>query len=215
MKKHIKKNNTHKGQTQTKNINTQYTKLMKPNYKTQPPQRLLMLCGDIEPNPGPMPNLLQNHPTTHKNRNKMYFIPCTIKLHPEYQHLATQFSLSIYLTHPNHQETITKYPHLSKYIHQNQHHPPPRILYALITTISPILETCNHILIQTPTPDWTTTLLEKMALLQNPPKRHILNAHPYTKFTQNNQDLINPTPSINKEIYKFIHENSPNINVDI
>ena len=151
---------------------------MKPNYKTQSPQRLLMICGDIKSNPGPMPNLPQNHPATHKNRNKIYFILCTIKLHPEYQHLATQFSPSINLTHPNHHETTTKYPHLLKYIYLNEHHPPPRLLYALITTISRSLETCNHILIQTPTPDWTTTLLEKMTFLQNPPERHILNTHP-------------------------------------
>ena len=188
---------------------------MKHNYKTQPQLNLLMLCGDIEPNPGPMPNILQNHPNTHKNRSKTYFIPCTIKLQPEYQHLAIQFSPSIKLTHPNHHITTTKYPHLSKYIYQNQHHPPPRLLCALIITISPILETCNQLLIETPTPDWTTTLLEKMTLLQNLPERHILRTHPYTSFIQNNQHLINPKKSINKEIYNFIHENSHNINLEI
>ena len=118
-------------------------------------------------------------------------------------------------THPEHLTTITKYPHLSNYIYQNQHHPPPRMLYALITTISPILETCNHLLIQTPTPDWTTTLLERMTLLQNPPERHIHITHPYTLFTQTNQNLINPPNSIHKEIYNFIEKNNQSNNLDI
>ena len=156
--------------------------------KKHSPQLLLMLCGDIEPNPGPMPNLLQTHPNTHKNRCKMYFIPSTIKLQPEYQHLAQQFSPSLNPTHPEHQEASIKYPHLSKYIYQNQHHP-PRILYALINTIGPTLETCNQILTQPQTLDWTSLLLDKISQLQNPPERHIQTTHPYTSFIQANQKL--------------------------
>ena len=49
---------------------------------------LLLLCGDIHPNPGPMPHLLQKHPTAHKRRQTTYFLPSTIKFQPEYQHLA-------------------------------------------------------------------------------------------------------------------------------
>ena len=157
-----------------KSTNTRHTNLkQKESYKrskTHPSHLLLMLCGDIEPNLGPVPNLLQTHPSTHKNMSKMYFLPCTIKRQPEYQHLAKYFSPSINVTHTKHQDTTTKYPHLSKYIYQNQHHPLPRILYALITTINPILETCNHLLIQIPTPYLTKILLEQMILLQNPPE---------------------------------------------
>ena len=129
-----------------------------------------------------MPNILQTHPPTHRNRYKKYFIECTIKLQPEYQHLAKQFSPIINLTHPKHQDSVMDYPYLARYIHNKQHHPPPHILYALIITISPVIETCNHILIQIPDPDWTTIVLECMILLENPPERHILTIHPYTKF---------------------------------
>ena len=155
-----------------------------------------------------MPNILQKHPPTHKNRCKQYFIECTIKLQLEYQHLAQHFSPIINITHPQHENISISYPYLSRYIHNNQHHPPPRILYALITTISPIIETCNHILSQTPEPDWTTTLLERMASLQNPPERHITTMHPYTKFIQTNQHLINPPNTIHKELYSFIQQNN-------
>ena len=169
---------------------------------------LLILSGDIETNPGPMPNVLQFYPPSHKNRCKRYFIECTIKLQPEYQHLPKQFFPIINITYPNHQDTTTVYPHLSRYIYQNQHHPPPRILYALITTISPVIKTCNHILIQTLGPDWTTKVLEQMASLQNPPERHINTPHPYTQFLQTNQDIINPPNNINKKLYNFINQNT-------
>jgi hypothetical protein len=123
-----------------------------------------------------MHNVLKTHPPSHKSRNKTYFIPCTIKLHPEYQYLAKQFVAYLKTTHPNHIAASIEHPHLSRYIRVNQQ----RILYALITTISPFLETCEHQLIHIPNPDWTTTLLEKMTSLQNPPERHILKPHPYT-----------------------------------
>jgi hypothetical protein len=195
------------------NINQNITKHIKgqklPQNKHFPTHLLLLRSGDIETNPGPMPNIIQAHPSTHKNRCKMYFIPCTIKLQPEYQQLAKTFAPSINLTHPNHQDAITNYPHLSKYIYQNQHHPPPRILYALIITISPVIKACDQILIQIPEPDWTTTLLVKMTLLQNPPERHIMTTHPYTQFIQTNHNIINPTNTIHKELYNFIKDNEP------
>jgi hypothetical protein len=83
------------------------------------------------------------------------------------------------------------------------------MLYALITTINPIIETCNHLLTQTREPDWTTTVLEQMALLQNPPERHILTTHPYTQFIQTNQNIINPPYTIHKDIYNFVKQNEP------
>ena len=52
----------------------------------------LLKCGDIELNPGPMPNILHTHPATHKNRANNYFIPNTIKLQAEYQHIANTFA---------------------------------------------------------------------------------------------------------------------------
>ena len=51
----------------------------------------LLKCGDIEPNPGPMPNILHTHPATHKKRANIYFTPNNIKLQPEYQHIANTF----------------------------------------------------------------------------------------------------------------------------
>ena len=52
----------------------------------------LLKCRDKKPNPGPMPNILHTHPTTHKKRANIYFIPNTIKLQPEYQQIANTFA---------------------------------------------------------------------------------------------------------------------------
>ena len=65
-----------------------------------------------------------------------------------------------------------------------------------------------------PTPYWTTIVLERMTLIQNPPERHIQNTHPYALFTQTNQNLTRLPNSIHKEIYNFIEVNNQNINLD-
>jgi hypothetical protein len=156
-----------------------------------------------------MPNILRTHPATHKKRAKTYFIPNTIKLQPEYQHIASTFAPILKHKHPLHHQTSTKYPHLRQYIQIQNNSPSTHILYALIIIINPSINTCNNILAQPHTYDfndiWTNTLIIRLANLTNPPERHILTQHPYTIFVENNQDIINPKNSIHNELYKFIH----------
>ena len=169
----------------------------------------LLQCGDIETNPGPMPDILRTHPATHKRRAKIYFIPNTIKLQPEYQHIASTFAPILRQNHPLHQQMTTTHPHLHQYIQTQNYSPPTHILYALVITIHPALDTCNHILAQPHTYHfndiWTNTLIIRLANLNNPPERHILTQHPYTTFVENNQDIINPKNSIHTVLYEFIH----------
>jgi hypothetical protein len=47
-----------------------------------------------------------------------------------------------------------------------------------------------------------------MASLQNPPERHIITPHPYTKFLQTNQDLVNPPKTIHRKLYDFIKQSN-------
>ena len=69
--KHLTKNNNNTNTTNISNILHNHSIKL-----------LILLGGDIETNPGPMPNILKTHPPSHRSRNKIYFIPCTIKLHP-------------------------------------------------------------------------------------------------------------------------------------
>lgn len=159
---------------------------------------LLLQCGDIHPNPGPMPNLIQKHPTTHKKRQTTYFLPNTIKFHPEYQHLAKTFKPLFQNTHHLHAQTLLSLPYLYNYILQHTNHPPPRIIYALVVTISPSTTICNTYLQQPSIPDWTSQLLEKMTTLSNPPERHIGTPHPYTQFRNIYSDIITPPTQYTK-----------------
>ena len=86
---------------------------------------LLLLCGDIHPNPGPMPNLIHTHPSTHKRRQTTYFLPSTIKFHPEYQHIADTFQPLLQNTHHLHAQIILSLPYLYTHIQRHNNHPPP------------------------------------------------------------------------------------------
>ena len=125
----------------------------------------LLKSGDIKTNPGPMPNILEAHPPPHRQRYKTYFTECTIKLQLEYQHLAKTFSPVLKNNHPNHINASRNFPYLTRYLNLNKHHPKARILFALITTISPNINSCEHQLIQIPSPNWTSILLVKMTTL--------------------------------------------------
>ena len=101
---------------------------------------------------------------------------------------------------------------LSSYINQKRHYPTPNILFALITTIGPNIDTCEY-LIQNLNPDWTSLLLTKLNALRNPPENHIRTIHPHTQILQDNQDIIDPPTTIHDKIYKYIHQNQdpPNL----
>ena len=156
-----------------------------------------------------MPDILRTHPAAHKKRAKTYFIPNTIKLQPEYQHIASTFAPLLRHNHPLHHQTIITYPHLHQYIETQSHSLPTHILYAIIITINSSIDTSNNILAQPHTHHfnniWTNTLIIRLANLSNPPERHILTKHPYTMFIENNQDIIHPKNTIHIELYKFIH----------
>ena len=156
-----------------------------------------------------MPNILETHPPPHRRRYKTYFIACIIKLQLEYQHLAKIFSLVLKTDHSR------NFPYLIRYLNLDRHHLIAKILFALITTISPDISSCEHQLIQIPNLDWTSILLERMTTLQNRPERYISTPHPFTKFTLNYDKKINPTNTMHNEIYDFIHQTSESIDTYI
>ena len=173
----------------------------------------MLRSGDIETNPEPMPNILETHPPPHRRRYKTYFITCTIKLQPEYQHLAKKFSPLLKIDHPDYLNATRNYPYLTRYLNQKRQHPTPRLLFALITTISLDINSCEHQLTNIPNQDWTSLLLDRMSTLRNPPERHINTIHPYTEFTNNYRKMIKPPTTMHKEIYDFIHQETIPISI--
>jgi len=168
--------------TTNKNIQTKYHKKInnKPNKLNQINKEYnffnklaLLQCGDIEPNPGPMPDILNTHPTTHRRVAKTYFIPNTIKFHPEYQHLASSFVPILQQNHPLYHQTTLTFPYLHQYVQTQNHSPLPHILYAIIVTINPLINICNNILAQPNAYNnatiWTNALIHRLVNLINPP----------------------------------------------
>ena len=109
----------------------------------------LLKCGDIESNPGPMPNIIKEHSPAHRRRSKTYFILCTTKLHPECQHITQTFSPLLKINHPNHNNASRTLPNLSLYITRKRQFPTPNILFVLITTLSPYINACEHLIQKT------------------------------------------------------------------
>ena len=95
----------------------QYTKI---HYYSLDKSLILLRSGDIETNPGPMSIVLETHPPPHRCRYKTYFITCTIKLQPEYQHLAKKFSSILKIDHPNHINATRNFPYLTRYLNQKK-----------------------------------------------------------------------------------------------
>lgn len=134
-----------------------------------------------------MLDLLQTHPNTHKKWQTTYFIPSTIKLQPQYQHLAKKFKPFFQITHNN---TNKQHSYSQTYtIKLHTNHPPLRIVYALFAITSPI-ETCKTHLQYQPTLDWTLQLLEKWRKLPNLHECHIETPHLYTLFLNTHLDKI-------------------------
>jgi hypothetical protein len=107
---------------------------------------LLILGGDIETNPGPICNWLQNHPSDHKKRHHTYFNPNTITLRPKYQQLATSFEPHLNPIHPDHTNTTQTHHFLKIFITRNNQYAPSVLLNSLIVTISPLPTRCNILL---------------------------------------------------------------------
>lgn len=83
-----------------------------------------------------MPNILPITPL-HLHKYKPYFMPCIIKLHPKYQHIAQTLAPLLKPSHQNHQTQLNIYPHLQIYITQHSIYTAPRILFRLNHNYSP------------------------------------------------------------------------------
>ena len=53
---------------------------------------LILIGGDIQPNPGPLKHLLNNLPKEHTQRQMQYFMPNTLRLKPRCLHLENVFN---------------------------------------------------------------------------------------------------------------------------
>jgi hypothetical protein len=181
--------------------NTLKTKTHKqtPNKSTH---LLLLICGDIERNPGSKLNLLLNHPQIHQEKHNTYFYKNTTQIKIEYEYIFELFKP--YLNHTHIEKTN---PNLKNNCINNQQYPNNHIFYAILITLAPTPTQCDHLISENST-RWTLILLNK--IINNPTP---LPTEPHTlqKFHSKNPGITKPLVSIQKEIYSYITTERPNI----
>jgi exonuclease III len=147
-----------------------------------------------------------NLPPYYNTRSSSYFLPQTIKLKPEYQHIAQNFAPHLLNTHPLHPQKTLLHPHLHYFIQTHNSHPSPRIIYTLILTMSPSLDTCELKLQYLSNPPFVQIILTHLFQLPIPPEIHLTIPHPFDLFQQANEDLMYPSNTIHMQLYDFIHQ---------
>jgi hypothetical protein len=162
---------------------------------------LLLRCGDIEPNPGPCPHLIINLPPDYNTRSSSYFLPKTIKLKPEYQHIAQNFAPHFLNTHPIHPQKTLSHPYLHHFIQTHNSHPSPRIFYTLILAMSLSPDRCELKLQYLPNLPFVQIILTHLSQLPIPPETHLTIPHPFDLFQQANADIMYPSNTIHMQLY--------------
>jgi hypothetical protein len=158
-------------------------------------KKSILICGDIESNPGPKFTLLPNHPQEHLDKYKTYFYKNTTQIKNEYVHMLELFKPYLARTH-----TENSNPHLVQFCTDNQQCPLNHLFFAILTTLAPTPTQCDQLINENST-DWTLTLINK--IINNIPPLPI-EPHLLQKFYLENPGITKPLESIQKEIYTFI-----------
>ena len=106
---------------------------------------LILLSGDIHPNPGPITNILKHLPKEYTQRQKQYFLPNTLALKHQYIYLEKVFEP--HLTPATSPSQNTPHQELNN-IHRHKsilsQHPLHSQIYALIIAYGPTPQICDH-----------------------------------------------------------------------
>ena len=98
----------------------------------------LLSSGDIEPNRGPLKNILRIHPIIHKKGDKLYFIPNTINLKPKYKSIKINYEPFLNPNHLNHQKIQQIHCYLYRFIQNHSNIHPTRLLCVLVIIQGPL-----------------------------------------------------------------------------
>lgn len=163
---------------------------------------LLLLLRDIETNRGSTPtSLLKHHPTEHIIRARTYFYHKTTQRKYAYIHLKTESLLHLQL-----QQNIPP-PKLQTQTTQYSIYLPHLVIYALITTQWSTPKICENN-ISTKNSYRMTILLHKFSFIHIQPRP----PHIFKKFNTTHVDITILPHTMYENLYKVIHNSSPNNN---
>jgi hypothetical protein len=103
-------------------------------------EKSILICRDIESNPGPKFTLLLNHPQEHLEKQKTYFYKNATQIKNEYIHILELFKSHLTRTH-----TETTNLHLKEFCINNQQYPLTHLFFAILITLAPTPTQCNQL----------------------------------------------------------------------
>jgi hypothetical protein len=102
---------------------------------------LLLICGDIERNPGPKLNLLLNLPQIYQEIHNTYFYKNTTQIKIEYEHIFVTFKPYL-----NHMHTENTNLHLKQFCINHQQCLHNHLFYAILITLASTPTQCNQLI---------------------------------------------------------------------
>jgi hypothetical protein len=187
-----------------------YHKTILPNTKRKTPyyifhdKKSILICGDIEKNPGPKLTFLLNHPQIHQEKYNTYFYKNSIQIKIEYEHIFESFKPYL-----NRTQIDNTNPHLTQFCTNNQQRPHNYLFFAILITLASIPSQSNQ-LIRENSIQWTIILINKLI---NNPTTLPTKPHTLQKFHSENPHITKPLDNIQKEIYSFITTERPNLEI--
>ena len=121
------------------------------------------------------------------------------------------YTFKVFESYLNHIHTKNTNPHLKQFCIDNQQYPLNHLFFAILIILAPIPTQCNQLISENST-RWTFMLLNK--IINNTIQLPIV-PHPLQKFHLENPGITKPLDNIQKETYRFITTERPNIEIPI
>ena len=179
------------------------------HYYTWNNSKIIILSGDIQPNPGPISNITKNLPLEYQHRIKQYFLLNTTSLKPRYAHLEKLFTP--YLMHGPQNTTSHELTHLQKHKPTLSKNPIHLQTYILITIYNHTPQICNQRLIADLEPIGYTLLLKTPTIYKITTPLYQTSHNTYITLTHHKpyipHTIPNPHPTItlkHQDNYKAI-----------
>jgi hypothetical protein len=167
---------TNKSHTPHQNIKRKnYHKTILPNTKRKTSycifhdKKSILICGDIERNPGPKLTLFLNHSQIHQEKHNTYVYKNSIQIKIEYEYIFESFKPYL-----NRTQIDNTNPHLTQFCTNNQQCPHNYLFFAILIILPSTPLQSNQLIRQNST-QWTIILINK--LINNP---IILPREPHT-----------------------------------
>jgi hypothetical protein len=166
----------------TTHLHLKTPKTKNTKYYTWNNSKIILLGGDIHPNPGPSSQILKNLPREFKQWQQQYFTNGSLTLKAQYAHLEGLFAP--YITQTSTSPQNPELPHIRRHSSTLSKYPTHHQLYTFIIVYSPIPDICNQLMTNDLDPNCLTILqrLHNLPTNTDPHLSQILTPTPNTQI---------------------------------